>query len=840
MQCDVLGRGLKQLPHQRLSHPDRLLLEPALDARPPIRRLVQNDLGVGFGVRLHSSALRHSGTKDLIHLNAKRASCHSAIRTQPSALELAARRPRGQRLRRPQLTPTMKIESALKNLDNPIQSFEEDLLQRRGFVQLLCRIFGAASSDESTVFALHGEWGSGKTSVKNLLKKELTAKGDKAPIPIEFNPWAFSGQDQVLEAFFSEVGKTLGQKSDAKDAAEGFKKLGAYLSFGAKTVKTIHVGMDLFGVPGAKLVGMVGETLETGSKDTKDYGEQIDTLSQTSLEKVQKDLRDALAKFDRPLLIIIDDLDRLTPDQLLTIFQIVKLNANLPRVNYLLLMDPASIGQRLSEKGLGTEFVEKIVQFELALPHVPAEELKAILKKGFETVLGKYAGQIDWERWEDTWTNGCQNIFTTLRRIKRFLHTLKFHVSVFANDDVLEVDPVDLFVVETIRKFAPNVHAEIPRRVRPIVCPDPVGFGLWLLQHSDKKQEFGKEEMAALIELAPKAFRQEVEQLLKKLFPQIGRGYDSEDQENQWIRDARACHRLFFDSYFRLAIPREQPTQQEIGALFDALTQKDNAVKALRKFCEKHSLHTLLARIQCHRNRLKAEHIPVLLSQIWVMDEEAANAAGIEKSSDMRFSTEAMSRFLLKNHCDAGNRVKIALGAMADSKTIYPLARLVANETGELKKNPHSTSAAFSITELDELQTLLVRRIHEFATAERLLDSPDSGVLLFLWERLESQQAVREWIKSQIDAPTKLPFVLSRFVNRGEVSNHRGTKVIYSISRKVLERFLELNEQLEASLNAIDVSKLSHWERFAVEETLKRIDEKRRGVQEPDYFDVEP
>ena len=73
----------------------------------------------------------------------------------------------------------MNIDAALKNLDNPIQTFEEDLLQRRGFVQTLCKIFAASSPDESAVFALYGEWGSGKTSVKNLLKEELAAQGDK-------------------------------------------------------------------------------------------------------------------------------------------------------------------------------------------------------------------------------------------------------------------------------------------------------------------------------------------------------------------------------------------------------------------------------------------------------------------------------------------------------------------------------------------------------------------------------------------------------------------------------------------------------------------------------------
>ena len=70
----------------------------------------------------------------------------------------------------------MNINAALKNLDKPIQSVEEDLLQRSDFVENLCRIFETASSD------VHSPWRMGrrKTSVKNLLVKELPNLGEKA------------------------------------------------------------------------------------------------------------------------------------------------------------------------------------------------------------------------------------------------------------------------------------------------------------------------------------------------------------------------------------------------------------------------------------------------------------------------------------------------------------------------------------------------------------------------------------------------------------------------------------------------------------------------------------
>jgi Cdc6-like AAA superfamily ATPase len=729
----------------------------------------------------------------------------------------------------------MDIETALKNLDSPIQTFEEDLLQRQGFVESLCRIFEAAPPDESTVFALYGEWGSGKTSVKNLLKKSLADQGEKTPLPIEFNPWAFSGQDQVLEAFFTEIGKAIGRDTNGKEAAEGFKKLGAYLSFGAKTVKTIHVGMDLFGIPGSKLVGMVGEQLDGGSKSAKEYGEDIGTVSPTSLEQVQKELKTALTKLERPLLIILDDLDRLTPDQLLVIFQIVKLNANLPRVNYLLLMDVETIADGLKSKELGAEFIEKIVQFELTLPHVPANELKSILKQGFESVMGKYSPQIDWERWEEAWTNGCENLFTTLRRVKRFLHTLKFHVSLFASDNVLEVDPVDLFVVETIRKFAPGVHSEIPRVVRSVVCPEPVELGLWLLEHKNRKQEFGKEELNALTGLAPEDFRQEIRRLLENLFPQIGHGYSDEELENHWIRDTRICHRLFFDSYFRLAIPRQLPTQQEIAGLFACAGDQPNLRGALKKLYEKAGLRSLLVRIHCHRKKLKPESLSVFLGGLWWLDEHDAGAAGIERAWDTRQAVQSVSRLLIQEFCPEQTRVQTVLECLQGSGNIYALAYLVGQHIRELKENPHSLNVIFSNEALKTLHPACIVKLQKAADEGSLMENPDAGILLHLWAMLDSTKAMRDWVAKEIQDSSKLARFLSRTISKGISSGHRDTKVHYYITRKTLESYCTLDAEFEKRLASINPEKLPRWEKFAVEETVKRIAEKKAGNTEVDW-----
>jgi predicted KAP-like P-loop ATPase len=729
----------------------------------------------------------------------------------------------------------MHIEAALKNLDRPIQSIEEDLLQRSGFVENLCRIFETALPDESAVFALYGEWGSGKTSVKNLLIKELSNRGEKSPIAIDFNPWAFSGQDQVLEAFFSEIGKSIGGKPNGEKVAEEFKKLGAYLSYGAKAVKTIHVGLDLFGIPGSKIVGMVGEQLESGSKNAKAYSEDLSDVSPISLEDVQKDLKDALAKLKRPVLIILDDLDRLAPDQLLTIFQIVKQNANLPGVNYLLLMDIETIAKRLEQKGLGAEFIEKIVQFDLALPHVSSEDLKNILKEGFKAVMGKYEGQINWERWEESWINGGQNLFTTLRRIKRFLHTLKFSIKFFANNDVLEVDPVDLFLIESVRKFAPNTYALIPRDFRDSVIFEDTITRVIRLGEPGSKGEVGKKKLAELVSASPENHRQSIERILTLLFPQINDVFIDEVRE-QALRDSRICNQLSFDSYFRMAILFQTVTLQEMVNLFGSLDDTAKFRGLIMTLYKKTGLIDLFHLIYCHRQRFNAKYLATLLGELWWLEDFDVLKDGEERNWSTREQSQDITRIFLREYGTKANRCEIVETALNRSKTYYPIAYMWCREHQILEKSPDTLGMTFDKQELEALRPIILKEIHEAVSDGRLLRTPDMNWILRFWMNIENKNAVQIWVDEQRKDNAKLITILKSLIVKTTISGYQGMKFRYSISQYNLKQYFDPIEDLEPVLSQIDKGRLPRWEKFAVEETLQRIDNKKKGVKDADIW----
>ena len=72
--------------------------------------------------------------------------------------------------------------------DSACRTIEEDELERAPFSERLARTIALTpTADEARIIALYGDWGCGKTSVKNFISHYLrTAHGIE---PIEFAPY---------------------------------------------------------------------------------------------------------------------------------------------------------------------------------------------------------------------------------------------------------------------------------------------------------------------------------------------------------------------------------------------------------------------------------------------------------------------------------------------------------------------------------------------------------------------------------------------------------------------------------------------------------------------------
>src|SRR5208282_1195539 len=97
--------------------------------------------------------------------------------------------------------------------DRPISSAEQDQLGRAKFARDCAVRLIAWPGTESLVVAIHGKWGSGKSSIKNMVLEALRKEPATCPFIIEFNPWEISGQHQLTQSFFRAIAKELGKES---------------------------------------------------------------------------------------------------------------------------------------------------------------------------------------------------------------------------------------------------------------------------------------------------------------------------------------------------------------------------------------------------------------------------------------------------------------------------------------------------------------------------------------------------------------------------------------------------------------------------------------------------
>jgi hypothetical protein len=205
--------------------------------------------------------------------------------------------------------------------------------------------------------SLQGDWGSGKTSLMNLVKENLW-KSNRGLQVIWFNTWQYSqfdlGDDLPI-SLISHVIREIGGE-EGKSFANSVRWL---LSKAPKVAAIAALG---------KKGGEAVEEL-TKTRDELDPTIQITLLRQKLEDLVKKKCEDS--QEDR-LVIFVDDLDRLKPEKAVELLEVLKLFLDVPRLVFLLACDYQVVLQGVKAKfGVETEgksFFDKIIQLPFSMP----------------------------------------------------------------------------------------------------------------------------------------------------------------------------------------------------------------------------------------------------------------------------------------------------------------------------------------------------------------------------------------------------------------------------------------------------------------------------------------
>lgn len=238
------------------------------------------------------------------------------------------------------MTGTPDRSAGTVRADNPIRKPEDDALGRSKVARSFAEQVLSLDVSEGVVVGVLGPWGSGKTSFVNLARERLEA-GSAAIL--DFNPWMFSGAEQLVEAFFVELSSQLKLRTELAALGKDLEDYGEAFS-------------------GLGWLPLVGPWLDRGRAASKILAKILQRRKEGVGGRRAKVVQ-ALAALDKPLVVVLDDIDRLTTAEVRDVFKLVRLTASFPNVVYVVAFDRARVEAALGEQGIpGRDYLEKILQ----------------------------------------------------------------------------------------------------------------------------------------------------------------------------------------------------------------------------------------------------------------------------------------------------------------------------------------------------------------------------------------------------------------------------------------------------------------------------------------------
>lgn len=391
--------------------------------------------------------------------------------------------------------------------DNPIEHHSEDLLGRSQVALSFSNHVLELDASRGVVIGVLGKWGSGKTSFLNLMRPTLTAA--RAPI-IDFNPWLFSGVEELANAFFNELSAQLKPKKQLADVTRAIEEYGETLS-------------DVARLP------LIGSWYGAGLGAAKAINKIVQRRKGGVLS-VRSRVTDALAALETPITVIIDDVDRLSTSEIRQLFKLVRLTANFPNIIYLVAFDRERVENALSEDGApGRDYLEKILQMVIDLPFIPTVQLQQQIFQSIDGALKqvKVATAFDEKVWPNIFFEIVKPLIRNMRDVRRYTSSLKWVVESLDG----KISLGDVLALEAVRIFLPDLFYQIPEISHVLTSTDQNARG-----HKEKVESF----VASAGEKGELA-----ESLIKRLFPaaqgHVGGSQYGGEWKNIWLKDKRVA-----------------------------------------------------------------------------------------------------------------------------------------------------------------------------------------------------------------------------------------------------------------------------------------------------------
>lgn len=622
--------------------------------------------------------------------------------------------------------------------DVPIRVPSQDAYGIDSFAQTIAKSIANADVSEGLVFAVHGPWGSGKSSACNLVLYHLDEEIKTGSIVrVTFNPWWFHGSEALTLAFFQELGVSIAPVS--QKAKEALSSLGSRLSSAGALLGGLT---DLLGAAGAGSVVAGGAEL---------LGRV--TRFERTVEEEHARLSEALREQKKKFLVVIDDIDRLETDDALQVFRLVKSAGRLPNVVYLLAFDRILAEKMVSERfpSEGPSYLDKFIQGGFDLPPPDTQELREAVLRVVESVMGTPEDNRMVRFWNLFYETTAPFIRTP-RDAVRLSNAVRVSWPAVKDD----VDRADFLALESLRLFVPTVHAAV--RGNPnMLC------GTQSRENRERDQLSAQYE-STFLSGTDGSERETARRALLRLFPRLSSIWSNvwHTDTEEWQRERLVCAERHFPTYFGFSVNSEAVSARELDQMLAAARNANDTAALFRQYVQQVRRRggtraaLALEELMVRSSDIREDDVPELLRGLFsVADEIDAKA---DESRGLSIGNNSLRihwllNKLVRDRFEQPRRTEIIEYACQDaeiawmieiSQRCYRDYEPNREQQGEQREPWVTEEAAGRL--INSCRT----RVREAAANGTLGLNRNLAALLFRWRELANAAEVRQWTDAQL------------------------------------------------------------------------------------------
>lgn len=255
-----------------------------------------------------------------------------------------------------------------------------------------------------STIGVYGDWGSGKSSLMQMVEKALVEKYKKEVVCIHFNGWLFEGYEDAKTAFCGTIleelrkhktipSKVKGQITSLLKKIDGKKilmkggsiALDVLLTGGISSLASLTVD-SIASTLKNKIEGVNADDIREALKDFKKDSEN---KKREEVKNFQKDFELILKESNiKRMVVFVDELDRCKPDTVLDIFEAMRLFLFVKGSSFVIGADSRLIDYAIKSRyknipgnnlDISKEYLEKLIQYPVTIPQLDKNELEKYL-----------------------------------------------------------------------------------------------------------------------------------------------------------------------------------------------------------------------------------------------------------------------------------------------------------------------------------------------------------------------------------------------------------------------------------------------------------------------------